>query len=76
MLLNAELHISGFDEIELAHSLGIRTVGVEDHLNRFDRDRIREITEDFLCLGESLHDVDPAVFAVCEKEFGRKAYVS
>ena len=62
--------------IELAHRLGIRTVGVEDHLNRFDRDRIREITEDFLCLGESLHDVDPAVFAVCEKEFGRKAYVS
>ena len=61
--------------IELAHRLGIRTVGVEDHLNRFDRDRIREITEDFVCLGESLREVDPAVFAACEKEFGRTACV-
>ena len=57
--------------IELARSLGIRVIGVEDGLNRFDRARIKELCEEFLFLGESIREVDPAVFASCEKEFGR-----
>ncbi len=61
--------------IERACRIGIRTVGVEDHLSRFDRERIRLLCEDFLCPDESMRQVDSAVFAACEKEFGRTAYV-
>ena len=58
--------------IETAHALGIHTVGVDDYLNRFDREKIREIADDYVCLGESIEKVDPAVFALCEKIFGRE----
>lgn len=61
--------------IEMARSLGIRVIGVEDQLNRFDRARIKELCEEFLFLGESIYEVDPAVFAVCEKEFGRSVII-
>lgn len=61
--------------IELAQSLGIRVIGVEDTFNRFDRARIKELCEEFLFLGESIYEVDPAVFAACEKEFGRSVII-
>ena len=61
--------------IELAHSLGIRTIGVEDWISRFDRARICELVDEFVCLGESIHEVDQAVLDACEKEFGRGAFL-
>lgn len=57
--------------IEMAHSLGIHVVGVEDWLNRFDRARICELADEFVCLGESRRELDFESFLAYEKMFGR-----
>ena len=60
--------------IEMARTLGIRVIGVEDYLNRFDRARIKELSEEFLSPAESSETLDKSIFDACEKEFGRGVF--
>ena len=61
--------------LETAHALEIHTVGVHDYLNRFDREKIREIADDYVFFGESIKAVDREVFDACERVFGRTVIV-
>ena len=60
----------------VAHELGIRVIAVEDYLNRFDRERIREIAGEVYTLGACKQDVSEEEILRTEALFGRTCDIS